>query len=399
MHKQIALALGLIMGLVNVSEPCWAGISVDEVLLSPVSLTASAGKDGQGEIATMLDRVRHLKGYVYDSVLTTYVNGKPVVEIGKLYFKSPNLMRFEVVKSGSKSGAVVVRQADGKIRGQMGGMFRGIKLSLSPDSKILKSANGFSIMQSDLDSLLSGAAKKAKGDLKCLAVAAGSGRPAVVELIESDGDVKDRIAVDERAKLPSEWNIFNSAKIFSALQLNNVQVRTDLPDELFTLNSDADAKELVTQLSPDTGLAALAVSSGRPVDVKTCKDINRVMKLMEAVLERLPSDATEGDAWASGARESLLATCVDFESLQYCLKPVGDAIVSTTPRSGIASEASDVSGQWNRTTASCRTSVEQLIDQLTLDKPDGEVVKKTCSELKANAKALRAISERIENLI
>lgn len=391
MHKQFALALGLML----VGLPCWAGISVDEALLSPQSLTVSAGKDGKTELQSMLDRVRHLKGYCYDSVLTTYTSGKPVVEIGKLYYKSPNLVRFEVIKSGSRSGAVVVRQADGKIRGQMGGLFRGIKLTLAPDSKILKSANGFSIMQSDLESLLSGAEKKAKSDFKCLAVAAGSGRPAVVELIESDGDVKDRIAVDGRGKLPSEWNIFNSNKLVSALQLNNVEPRTDLSDDLFTLNSDGDSKSLVSELSTTLGLGALQLSPGKPIDVATCKDINRVMKEIDVVMQRLPEAVVEGDGWVSGSREALLSACTDFESLHYALAPVGGAIGIT----GNANTAASIASQWNSSAAACRASVDELIDQLSLDKPEDAVVKRACSELKAHAKALRAASERIENLL
>ena len=155
--QQIAMSVGLAL----LAGPAWAGVTVNEALLSPQSLTASSGNDGRDELKTMLGRVRQLKGYSYDSVLTTYTGGKQIVEIGKLYFKSPNLVRFEVIKSGSRSGAVVVKQADGKIRGHMGGAFRGIKLTLSPDSKILKSANGFSIMEADLESLLSDADKRA----------------------------------------------------------------------------------------------------------------------------------------------------------------------------------------------------------------------------------------------
>lgn len=408
---KLALSVGLTL---LAAAPSWAGVTVDEALLSPQSLTASSGNDGRDELQSMLDRVRKLKGYTYDSVLTTYTSGKPIVEIGKLYFKSPNLVRFEVIKSGSRSGAVVVKQADGKIRGHMGGAFRGIKLTLSPDSKILKSANGFSIMQADLESLLSGAEKKAKSDFKCLAVGPGSGRPAVVELLESDGDVKDRIAVDSRGKLPSEWNIFNSNKLVSALQLNNVEAHSDLSDNLFTFDNDSESKSLVCDsLSTTSGLGALKAAPERPVDVATCKDIERMIKQMTVLADYIPAEVAQGDGWATGAREALLSTCVDLESLQYALNPVGAAIANTKGGAGgnssggssanssssSKSNSASIASQWNSSAASFHTALDQLFDQLSDDQPDSAAVKKAASDLKAAVKALRAASERIEDLI
>ena len=389
--QQIALSVGLAL----LAGPAWAGVTVDEALLSPQSLTASSGNDGRDELKGMLGRVRQLKGYCYDSVLTTYTGKKPVVEIGKLYFKSPNLVRFEVIKSGSRSGAVVVKSADGKIRGHMGGAFRGIKLTLSPDSKILKSANGFSIMEADLESLLSDAEKKTKGDFKCLAVGAGSGRPAVVELLESDGDVKDRIAVDSHVKLPSEWNIFNSNKLASALQLNNVVVRNDLPDSLFSFDKDSESKSLVADsLSPTSGLGALKASPSRPIDVATLKDIERMIKQMVVLADYIPSEVAQGEGWISGTREMLLSTCVDLESLQYALSPVSGAISNTKGNSAAA-----IASQWNSCAASFHTALDQLFDQLSNDQPDNAAVKKAAGDLKASVKALRAASERMEDLI
>jgi len=394
---KVALSVGLAL---FATAPSWAGVTVDEALLSPQSLTASSGNDGRDELQGMLDRVRKLKGYTYDSVLTTYTGGKPIVEIGKLYFKSPNLIRFEVIKSGSRSGAVVVKQADGKIRGHMGGAFRGIKLTLSPDSKILKSANGFSIMQADLESLLSGADKKAKGDLKCLAVGPGSGRPAVVELLESDGDVKDRIAVDSRVKLPSEWNIFNSNKLVSALQLNNVEARSDLSENLFSFDNDSESKSLVCDsLSTTSGLGALKAAPERPVDVATCKDIERMIKQMTVLADYIPAEVAQGDGWATGAREALLSTCVDLESLQYALNPVSAAIGNTKSGASAKSNSASIASQWNSSAASFHTALDQLFDQLSNDQPDSAAVKKAASDLKAAVKALRAASERIEDLI
>ena len=411
--QQIALAAGLTL----LAAPSWAGVTVDEALLSPQSLTSSSGNDGRDELKTMLGRVRQLKGYSYDSVLTTYIGSKQVVEIGKLYFKSPNLVRFEVIKSGSRSGAVVVKQADGKIRGHMGGAFRGIKLTLSPDSKILKSANGFSIMEADLESLLSDAEQKARGDFKCLAVGAGSGRPAVVELLESDGDVKDRIAVDSHVKLPSEWNIFNSNKLASALQLNKVEVRNDLPDSLFSFDKESESKSLVADsLSPTSGLGALKASPSRPIDVASLKDIERMIKQMVVLAGYIPSEVAQGDGWISGTREMLLSTCVDLESLKYALNPVSGAIGNTkvneagvtgsgatagasAARRGAGPDISAIASQWNSSADAFHTALDRMFDQLSNDQPDSAGVKKAASDIKASIQALRAASERIEDLI
>ncbi len=388
--------------------PSWAGAAVDEFLLAPQSLCANSGNDGRDELQSMLDRVHRFKGYCYDSVLTTYLGEKKIVEVGKLYFKSPNLVRFEVIKGGSHSGAVVVKQSDGKIRGHMGGIFSGIKVTLSPDSKILKSANGFSVVQSDLDSLLSSVAKKAKGDLKCLALGPGSGRPAVVELLESDGDVEDRIAVDSRAKLPSEWNIFNSNKLFSALQLNNIQERNDLSDDLFTFSSDGESKSLIMDsLSADSGLGALQASPNRRIDAATCKDIDHVITKMDILSDQIPSDVAQGDGWIGGTRELLLSTCTDLELLQYELRPVNGAIDNAKANAGGASGASNVSvsdadtigAQWKTSAAAFHAALDQLMDQLPNDQPDSAVVKKAASALKSSVKALRAASERIQDLI
>ncbi len=403
--QHIALSVGLMLLAV---APMWAGATVEETLLSPESLCANSGNDGRDELQAMLNRVRKLKGYSYDSVLTTYTGGKKIVETGKLYFKSPNLLRFEVIKSGSHSGAVVVKQADGKIRGHMGGMFSGIKVTLSPDSKLLKTANGFSIAQSDLDSLLSGVAKKAAGDLRCLAVGPGSGRPAVVELLESDGDVEDRIAVDSRAKLPSEWNIFNSNKLFSALLLNNVEERNDLSDDLFKLSSEGESKSLLSvSLSKDSGLGALQASPERPIDVVTCKDIERVIKQMSYRADQLPSEVAQGDGWICGTREIVLSTCTDLEVLQYELRPVSGAIDNAKKVGGGASgavrvsaaDAAGIAAQWNTSVASFRAALDQLLDQVSNDKPDSVVVKKATNDIKSSVKALIAASERIPELI
>ena len=55
--KLVKVALSVALTLLA-AAPSWAGVTVDEALLSPQSLTASSGNDGRDELQSMLDRVR-----------------------------------------------------------------------------------------------------------------------------------------------------------------------------------------------------------------------------------------------------------------------------------------------------------------------------------------------------
>jgi hypothetical protein len=248
----------------------------------------------------------------------------------------------------------------------------------------------------------------------------------VVELLESDGDVEDRIAVDSRAKLPSEWNIFNSNKLVSALQLNNVQERNDLSDDFFSLSKDGESKSLLSfSLSTDSGLGALQASSDRGIDVATCKDIERLIKQMAYLSDQIPNTTVQGDTWSDGTRETLLSTCAELEVLEYALRPVRTAIDNTKANIGSADGASGAGGtgtpsstiravsggglsvetvdgiaaQWNTSASSFRKALDELLEQLTNDQPDSAVVKNAVSSLKSSVNALRAASERVQELI
>jgi len=364
---------------------------------APHSPTAkSAAADGQAELQSMLERVRRMKEYCFDSALTTYIGNKPVVETGKLFFKSPNMIRFEVIKSASHSGAIVVRQSDGKIRGQMGGILRGIKVTLSPDSKLLRSANGFSLVESDLESLLSGAEHKIKGDIKCLALPPASGRSEEVEIVEGDGDLVDRIAVDPKNKIPLEWNIYNGNKLFSTLTISNFQC-SDLNDDLFTLRTDFATKSLGDEdIAVTPNLTALRKDDGnRGLLSQSIKEIEGATKRMRDINNDLSDDLLAKDGnWSDSGRAIFLTNLADLESLEYELRPVGTAI-GKNEASGSTHPLSDT---WNKGLSDCEKATEQLIPQLWTDKPDMQSIQSAQETMKTALAQLRQITTELQEL-
>jgi len=365
-----------------------------EDISAPVLSAKSSTVDGQAELQSMLDRVRRMKEYCFDSALTTYIGNKPVVETGKLFFKSPNMIRFEVIKSASHSGAIVVRQSDGKIRGQMGGILRGIKVTLSPDSKLLRSANGFSLVESDLVSLLNGAEHKIKGDIKCLTVPSPSGHGEAVEIVEGDGDVVDRIAVDPKTKVPAEWNIYNGNRLSSTLTISNFQC-SDLNDDLFTLGKDFATKALGDEdFAPSPNLTALRKDNGnKSLLSQSLTEIERATRRMRDISDDLSNDlpAKDGD-WSRRGRAVYLTKLADLESLQYMLRPVGTALGKNEGGDSTAAPADT----WNKGQADCEKAMEQFIAQLWSDKPDTQSIQSAQETMKTGLAQMSQITSALQ---
>ncbi|MBS2005595.1 MAG: hypothetical protein JST01_01050 [Cyanobacteria bacterium SZAS TMP-1] len=361
-------------------------LSENDPLFSPQSVCKTdGGEDGRGRLQSMLQKARAMKGYCYDSTLTTFKGNKKIVEVGRLYFKAPNLVRFEVLKGGSRTGAVVVRQPDGKVRGQMGGAFHGLKMTLSPDSKMLKSANGFNVVQSDLESLLSDAARKIGGDLKCLAAGPASGRPALVEILESDGDVLDRIALNAQATMPAAWNIFTNNKLLSVLQFNSIEPRSDLSDSLFIIGEDPSTKSMEDSDIAYSSLIALKAASGSPrLTANTYREIQQVISEMANKVDELPmSSSTTDSQWDSGARECMLSTGVKLESLLGLLSPVEQLM-----------------GQdWKRSVDSCHLAISDMLEQVMADTPDNVKLNRTWARLRTSVINLQAVGRCIPQVM
>lgn len=201
-------------------------------------------EDGSAYYATALHGAQQLNDYVVDSAVYTYKgSSKPIIETCKFYFKKPGFIRVEVQKAGSKSGSILVVGADHQIQAKPGSFFKFMKLDLSPNSNLLKTANGFSLLKCDFATLMMN--MKNQADVAhCRCVLAklptndgpNSAKVRHLEFVLPSNVVLQRIAFDDRTKLPIEWSIFKRGHLFSTSVWSNVKLNPGLADTVFTLN-------------------------------------------------------------------------------------------------------------------------------------------------------------------
>lgn len=211
---------------------------------SDVAVSTDFGdmKDAEAFIRETLKRAEAANDYSFDCKITTYKKGKAIKEGGKFYFKKPTLMRVEVTEGGKK-GAVAVIGKDGKVRGHLGGLLKMFTGTLAKDSHMLRSANNYSMVESDYETLLNTLLKEIGSGYKTyvspspVKVDYAPDKAYVVEIYEP-GDKKvlaQRMFVDQQSKLPEQWNLYRKGELFSVTEWRNIKVNSNLPDELFDL--------------------------------------------------------------------------------------------------------------------------------------------------------------------
>lgn len=286
-HNRGAFRCLIVALLLGSGGLCSAAVNSEEksASASPANFVSPAqANDGGPMFQSLLERAQSLKAYLFDSSLTTFKDGRTIKETGRVYFKRPNSLRFEVISAGNRSGAVVVRQPDGVVQAKAGGgLFGAIKLTLSPNSRMLKTANGFSILDTDLVTLIKGALKTpAKALATKTPTQYSSSRAFVLEQYDANGAVSQRIAVDPDQKLPIEWSLFRDGHILSVLRLSNLQVKPDMSDDVFVLEKkqDNDTKALESSTTADKyqNIAQLNLSNGcRPLDAATLQEAKELL--------------------------------------------------------------------------------------------------------------------------
>lgn len=210
-------------------------------------------QNGKDFVATMTKVAQGANDYTFKCVISTYKDGKVIKEGGQFYYKKPNMMKMEVT-NGSKKGSVAVLGTDGKVRGHLGGMLSMFSGTIGKDSNMLRSANGFSMMDSDYETLLRDLNKQlAEGSTCVVTVApvavasAGGVKQHVIEVyknIDSDKDkeLTQRIFVDVKSNLPEQWNLYKTEKLFSSTDWKELKVNIGLTEDDFSLRPKKNDK-------------------------------------------------------------------------------------------------------------------------------------------------------------
>jgi outer membrane lipoprotein-sorting protein len=200
----------------------------------------AATRDGALTIDKWLSSAQALNDYQFNYSMTVYKKS-PVTEQGKLAYKKVHLLRIEET-GGPKAGSVAVLEKDGKVHGHLGGAMKFFNATLSPDSNMLKSANGWPMVKSDYISLAEAVEGYIKQD-QCTAkvtenpVTVGAHPSPVLDwfLYHPDGTLFKRALFDTQTGQPVEWWDYVNGKLFAHSVWTNFKTNVGLSDKLFTL--------------------------------------------------------------------------------------------------------------------------------------------------------------------
>jgi outer membrane lipoprotein-sorting protein len=202
------------------------------------------GKSGTALVDKLMGNVSSLGTYKYDGTQEAQTGKKVLKASGTFYYKPTDLMRVEVKQFGSKSGSILVKSPEGKIKAKGGPQMLGIKMSLAPDSRLLQMPNGLSAFECNLSSLFGRLKKEAASGCKILCAEQpiqleNLGKAAIVieSQMASDSGAKvvDRIFVDPSLKVPIQWDQFENGKFLARSKFQNYQTNMRLDDSLFSM--------------------------------------------------------------------------------------------------------------------------------------------------------------------
>jgi hypothetical protein len=159
-----------------------------------------------------------------------------------LYYKQREQLRAEVVSSDYRNGSVIVKQADGKIRGKGGGGLAGlVKITMQPDSRAIKLPTGFSLVNSDFLSLYSALKQQCQTGGTEASISAKTNlsafkEPVQVLSIKKKGEgLLHVIYLNPETKIPILWNTYTNGQSNAIAQFDKLDINKGLSDDLFQL--------------------------------------------------------------------------------------------------------------------------------------------------------------------
>ncbi|MBX9939527.1 MAG: hypothetical protein K2Y32_09750 [Candidatus Obscuribacterales bacterium] len=229
--------------------PAWAGSAKKE---SKIAIAGMAREnkdnfiDAQSFVEEMYKCADSYEDYLFEFQMIAFKKGR-VVEEGKFFFKKPQQIRLE--ETGSfRRGSIAVRGKEGKIKAKAGGGLGFIVVELSPDSGLLRSANGHPMVESDLASLaqaLRSYVRQGKS-LRVTSEPIDYGEDELSEKVhilevyhdKEQTDIFKRVTVHPRTKLPVEWWDFERGKLVSHSKWKSFKGNVGLSDQVFTIKGE-----------------------------------------------------------------------------------------------------------------------------------------------------------------
>ncbi len=234
------LTLTLLCAIAQTMLPVIAASPLDQQsALAPQATASSKWVPGQPVIERIHGQIQGFQDYVFDSALTVDLGSKIKSSLGHFFYKRNKRFRVECVSAGVNNGAIVVRSDDGIIMAEGGGMLKFMKMNLQPDSRLLILANGYNVLDSDVQSLLNILQSRMVG---CQALVTAevikdpkTGAPWKVVEIRKGPVLTDRIIVNAGDFIPVEWDLYKDGSLFSIARFDKFKANIGLNDSLFSL--------------------------------------------------------------------------------------------------------------------------------------------------------------------
>lgn len=159
-----------------------------------------------------------------------------------LLYKRHDLLRAVIKSSDYRNGSVLVKQSDGKIRGQGGGLLKAMKMTIEPDSRTLRLPTGYSIAESDFvslyDSMKTSLAKGVVATSTKTPVTLSPFSSPVQVLFLKEGENPDSktlevVFIDPQSKTPLAWNTYKEGKPHAFVFFEGLVKNKGLAEDLF----------------------------------------------------------------------------------------------------------------------------------------------------------------------
>ncbi len=207
--------------------------------VSPAVLGKAANMtDGVAFIDKCFKAAQDYSDYTFDYKQTVYKD-KTVTETGTVMVKKPQLK--VIVHSGAKAGSVAILLPNGQVKAHGGGAFKFITVTLSATNDMLRSANGWPMVESDFGGIwkaMQGYARQDKCPVKVtedpVSEPTQKDKVLVLEMTHPDGEIYKRALIDPKNNLPVEWWDYQHGKVYAHSVWTNFKGNQGLTDTVFS---------------------------------------------------------------------------------------------------------------------------------------------------------------------